>query len=58
MIKRSIVKVLLDMLRHSVRGIMLVILILLALFLCWFTFEFIMHVKDWCSHTIFDGTWY
>jgi len=58
MIKKPLIKTLLDLLRWSVRGIMLVTAIFVSLFICWFVYQFCTYLKDWCEHTIFDGCWW
>ncbi|KKR96377.1 MAG: hypothetical protein UU48_C0032G0001 [Candidatus Uhrbacteria bacterium GW2011_GWF2_41_16] len=58
MIKKSLAKFIIDLLRWSIRGIFLVTLIFVASFVCWFAFQFLVHMADFCRHTIFQDNWY
>jgi uncharacterized membrane protein len=57
MIKKSIVKVGIDLLRWSARAFYLITAIFIAFFVCWFVFQFLGHLMDWCENTIFSGPW-
>ncbi len=58
MIKRGIVKTIIDLLRYSVRSIFLVTMIFLALFICWFCFHFLLQLMDFCMFHYFSEKWY
>lgn len=44
-------------LRTAVRALVGVTIALLALFLAWFTFEFLVHLKDLLDRVIFGFKW-
>ena len=57
MIKRGIIKIGIDLIRNSARGIMLISTVLLAFFLCWFIFHFLARLMEYCENTIFSQSW-
>ena len=58
MVKRGIVKIVIDLLRWSVRGIFLITTIFVSLFVCWFVCHVLIQLIDLCSNTIFSEPWH
>ena len=44
-------------LRTAVRALVGITIALLAMFLAWFTFEFLVHLKNLLSRTLFGHDW-
>ena len=44
-------------LRTAIRALIGITLVFASLFLCWFAFEMLVHLKDFCSRTIFGHNW-
>ena len=56
-IRRGIIRTFIDLLRWSTRVISLVTLIFIALWICWFTYHFLVFLRDYCDITIFSAPW-
>lgn len=57
MLKNNLVQILIGLMRNAVRGIFLITLILIALFVCWFVFLFFEFFKEFLLNTIFSQRW-